>query len=118
MRTRNRLHVPDKAHRVATYHHKTVHAALEICGAAGYASPAELTPSDVWRRVTTNRVLTYAELYPTVEEGCLVKAGGKDGSGGAELDSELMDNNRDGRITMEEFWKFEKAFNKSKADRA
>ena len=92
-----------------------MHAALEICGAAGYSSPAQLTPSDVWRRVSNERVLTYAELYPTVEEGCLLK---RDGNGSAtELAGELMDNNKDGRITMNEFWKFEKAYNRSKADR-
>ncbi len=30
------LHVPTKAERVAKYHEKTVHVALEITGALGY----------------------------------------------------------------------------------
>ncbi len=33
------LHVPTKAERVARYHEKTVHVALEITGALGYEVP-------------------------------------------------------------------------------
>ena len=45
------LHVPSKADRVASYHRKTVHAALEITGALGHKSPALITGKDVVRRV-------------------------------------------------------------------
>ena len=60
------LVVPDKAARVASYHAKTVHAALEITGALGYESAGQITARDVNRRVESHGLKTFEEIYPWV----------------------------------------------------
>ncbi len=57
------LDVADKATRVHRFHHATVHAALEILGAAGLDHPDQLRPEHIWRRVSPTHVATYAEIY-------------------------------------------------------
>ncbi|MFZ9886172.1 MAG: FMN-binding glutamate synthase family protein [Myxococcota bacterium] len=65
------LDVDDKAIRVANFHKKTVDALLELTGAAGLDSPADLHPELLIRRISQTEVKSIAEIYPTLEWGCL-----------------------------------------------
>jgi glutamate synthase domain-containing protein 2 len=65
------LDVDDKAVRVANFHRRTVTSLLELVGAAGLASPAELHPELLIRRISQTEVKPVSEIYPTVEWGCL-----------------------------------------------
>lgn len=58
------LVVTDKAQRVANFHHETLHAFIELVAAAGIDKPEELTRSHINRRVSMNKVMTYAEIFP------------------------------------------------------
>lgn len=66
------LDVEDKAARVARYQRETVHAFLELVGAAGLDSPREIRPHHVNRRVAHNQVQNYAELYEYLAPRALV----------------------------------------------
>jgi glutamate synthase domain-containing protein 2 len=66
----------DKALRVYRYHHATVASALEIVGAMGLRSPAEVQASQVMRRVSATQALSFAELHPPVDAGCLLRGEG------------------------------------------
>jgi glutamate synthase domain-containing protein 2 len=66
------LDVTDKTHRVANFHHETIHAFLEVLGAAGLSHPSELRPMHIYRRVSETRVETYAEIYRYLSPGDLV----------------------------------------------
>ncbi|MEM6989832.1 MAG: FMN-binding glutamate synthase family protein [Myxococcota bacterium] len=66
------LVVGDKATRVANFHNKTVEAVLELCGAAGLDSPAELRRGHINQRVSPTEIRTMAESYPQLEVGCLL----------------------------------------------
>ena len=66
------LNVSDKTERVYNYHHKTVQSFVEMLGAAGLASPPELTRDLINRRVSEREVLTYADIYPPIESGVLL----------------------------------------------
>ncbi|MFQ5704622.1 MAG: FMN-binding glutamate synthase family protein [Gemmatimonadales bacterium] len=61
--------VTDKAERVARYHDDTIEAFLELLGAAGLDTAAEISPRHVLRRVDPVTVKSYAEIYPAVEPG-------------------------------------------------
>ncbi len=61
------LDVEDKRVRVSNYHRNTVHAALEILGAAGLSSTEELAPHHIIRRVDSTRILSYADIYDYFE---------------------------------------------------
>ena len=67
---------------VYNFHKRTVHSACEIVGILGEDNFADLSPSDIMRRVNTNEVRTLSELFPEVEPGCLL-----DGSGPQRLQS-------------------------------
>jgi glutamate synthase domain-containing protein 2 len=66
------LVVPDKAERVRNFHAATLHALKELVAAAGLAHPGELRPHHIYRRISAQRVLTFAELYPALEPGDLL----------------------------------------------
>lgn len=68
------LNVPDKAQRVASFHHETVKAAAEMMGSMGIAKAADLKPWMILRRVSDHEVRHYAELYPYVRDGELLEA--------------------------------------------
>ena len=68
----NGLDVEDKAERVAHFHEETVHAFLELMGAAGLDRLEQITPSLVWRRMDERRVSHYGELYEWLEPGQLL----------------------------------------------
>src|SRR5215470_2543149 len=72
-RTRQRaLVVGDKWIRVKNFHAATQHALREIVSAAGLDHPREFMPAHFSRRVSAREVVTYAELYPTLEPGELL----------------------------------------------
>ena len=66
------LVVSDKVPRVANYQADTVHAFLELLGAAGLSSVNELSPGHIMRRVSPTEVRSYAEIYDFLEPGELV----------------------------------------------
>ncbi len=67
------LDVETKAVRVARYHAETIHAAVELMGAAGLASPTELRPWHIIRRVSQLETLHYGEIVEYLEPGALLR---------------------------------------------
>ena len=68
------LDVPSKSVRVASYHRKTVEAALDIMGAIGLSSPEACERHHVTKRVSIAEAKTLAELYPLPSRGSLLNA--------------------------------------------
>jgi glutamate synthase domain-containing protein 2 len=66
------LVVPDKAQRVANYHHSTMEALAEITAAAGLEHPGSFHAAHFSRRVSQSEVATLADLYPRLEPGELL----------------------------------------------
>jgi glutamate synthase domain-containing protein 2 len=76
-RTRQRaLVVPDKAERVYNFQRATVQALAELVAAAGLDHPTEFSPAHFSRRVSAHEVKSFAELYPPLEPGELLKGSG------------------------------------------
>jgi len=71
------LHVQSKMFRVKEYHRNTVHAAIELCEAAGLNSPGELRPDHIMKRISPTRAHSMAELYPRLAPGCLLQGQAK-----------------------------------------
>ncbi len=67
------LVVPDKAQRVANFHHQTIVNLAELLGAAGLDDLNQLEPRHINRRVQGTEVRTYAQLYPSIAPGCLLE---------------------------------------------
>jgi len=65
----NGLVVLDKRHRVANFHRSTVRHFFDLLGAAGFDHPSKLDASMIHQRIGDNRVVSFAELYGTVEPG-------------------------------------------------
>jgi glutamate synthase domain-containing protein 2 len=73
-RTRQRaLVVPDKLERVANFHASTMQSLIELTAAAGLDHPNEFSPHHFSRRVSASEVMTFAQLYPQLEPGALLK---------------------------------------------
>jgi glutamate synthase domain-containing protein 2 len=68
----NKLDVPDKATRVASFHANTLRALQDLLQAAGLEHPAELGPEHIIRRVSANEVRSLASLYRFLEPGELL----------------------------------------------
>ncbi|MGE4106002.1 MAG: FMN-binding glutamate synthase family protein [Bacteriovoracia bacterium] len=66
------LVVEDKKHRVAHFHHATVHSFLEVLCASGLSRPEELRPWHIHRRVSRFEVKHYGELYHYLDPGALL----------------------------------------------
>ncbi len=66
------LDVVDKTERVFRFHRATVHAFLELLGAAGFDEPNDLKPAHVHRRLDFHRSLNYAELFEYLQPGALL----------------------------------------------
>ncbi len=64
--------VPGKARRVANFHKATVEALAELVAAAGLSSPGDLSPEHLYRRVSQQEYVTFAELYPSLQNGELL----------------------------------------------
>jgi hypothetical protein len=69
------LVVADKTQRVANFQAGTVHALLELLGAAGLTKPSDLQPWHLQRRVPPTEVKSYAEIYHHLEPGELLGGG-------------------------------------------
>ncbi len=63
------IHVPDKSQRVANFHRATLHCLAELTAAAGLDHPNQFELDYFRRRVSENSVVSFAELYPVMEEG-------------------------------------------------
>lgn len=66
------LVVEEKKFRVKSYHHNTVHSFLEIIGAMGLENPSDLNPENILRRVSADKVKSYAEIYEYLKPGQLL----------------------------------------------
>jgi glutamate synthase domain-containing protein 2 len=76
-KTRQRaLVIPDKAERVQNFHRATVESLAELVAAAGLDHATQLAPAHFSRRVSPHEVKTFAELYPPLEPGELIKGSG------------------------------------------
>ncbi len=67
------LNVDDKAQRCANFHEETIHSFVELLSAAGVSHPKDLTRDHINKRVGTNTVKKYSELYPMPQRGVLKK---------------------------------------------
>ena len=68
------LVVTDKATRVYHFHKNTVHALMEVVGAASCCHPSELTPRHIMHRVTEDIAKPADRAYRLVEPGELIDA--------------------------------------------
>lgn len=66
------LDVPSKAQRVANYQSSVIHHFKQMLAAAGLKSTAEISASDIYRRVSETQVKTLAEIYPVMPAGALL----------------------------------------------
>jgi len=72
--TRQRaLVVSDKQERVANFHVATMHSLIELTAAAGLDHPNEFNPHHFSRRISGREVMTFAQLYPQLESGALLR---------------------------------------------
>ena len=69
------LVVADKTERVAAFHKNTVESFVELMGAMGIDNPEKINRTHVYRRIFMNLVKTYADIYPSIPEGCLLEGG-------------------------------------------
>ncbi len=66
------LNVADKAERTKNYHEKTIYSFLEIIAAAGLDDPDQIERHHINKRLGINKVAKYSDMYPELEEGCLL----------------------------------------------
>lgn len=67
------LHVDTKMERVVNYQKNTMWNFLEIIGAMGLATPDELRPSMLYRRINSEVVKSFNEIYDYIPNGCLLE---------------------------------------------
>jgi len=67
------LDVTDKGARVANYHHSSLEALAELLGILGKDRLEQLDAADINRRVNQGSIMRYDDLYPCIEDGCLLK---------------------------------------------
>lgn len=63
----------DKKHKVFNYHRETLNALRDVMIASGLRHTAEISRSLICRRTGLNEIKTLEEIYPSVQEGCLLK---------------------------------------------
>ncbi|MEQ8954693.1 MAG: FMN-binding glutamate synthase family protein [Gammaproteobacteria bacterium] len=61
------INVDEKAVRVKNFHHGTVHACFELCGAMGFNNPSELDGDDLWARIDGGQKHYDQILQPLIE---------------------------------------------------
>jgi len=66
------LDIDSKGQRVANYHKAAVHSLMEMVTSMGLSDPADVRPCHVQRRIDSSVIKTYADLYPTLDKGCLL----------------------------------------------
>src|SRR5262249_19803765 len=64
--------VDDKAERVFRFHQSTLRALAEVVAAAGLDHPNQLRLEHLWRRVSSESVQNYAEIYRPLVPGALL----------------------------------------------
>ena len=69
--------VPSKSERVASFHTQTIKALAELIAAAGLTHPNELKPHHIMHRISSDRAVSFAKLYPTVATGALLSSMGE-----------------------------------------
>lgn len=67
------LVVEDKKVRLANYHKATIKNFVELLGASGLDEMKNLTRSHIYRRVYLNKMMTYEEIFPSVEVGAMLE---------------------------------------------
>ena len=67
------LVVSDKKVRVANFHNQTVSSAIQMLAAAGLQHPDDIHRMFIYRRVSNGIIQTYAELFPYIPKGSLLK---------------------------------------------
>ncbi len=67
------LDIDIKGERVATYHSRMIHYLVDLLAVSGLSHTDQVLPRHINRRVSENEIATYAEIYPTLDEGCLLK---------------------------------------------
>jgi glutamate synthase domain-containing protein 2 len=68
------IHVPDKTERVANFHRATLHCLAELTAAAGLDHPSQFELDQFRRRISESTVVSFADLYPPLEEGELLRS--------------------------------------------
>ncbi|WP_084422057.1 FMN-binding glutamate synthase family protein [Henriciella litoralis] len=68
------LVVPDKAERVYNFQRNTIHALMEVVGAAGCEHPSQLTPRHIMHRVTEDIAEPGHRAYKLLEPNALLHA--------------------------------------------
>jgi len=63
------LNVEDKVTRVAKFHNETVKSFVEFMGATGVDQTKKIKRQHVHRRVSQEKIMTYAEIYPYKKVG-------------------------------------------------
>jgi glutamate synthase domain-containing protein 2 len=71
--------VPDKAERVRNFHDRTLHALAELTAAAGLARPGVVRRDQIMRRISSTNVRSFAEIYPELRPGELLRTDGDPG---------------------------------------
>ncbi len=66
------LVVDDKKVRIANFHKKTVESVVELMAGAGLDSTTKITRRLISRRVFMNSVKRYDQIFPYLQEGCLL----------------------------------------------
>lgn len=69
--------VPTKSERVASFHTQTIKALAELIAAAGLTHPNQLKPHHIMHRISSDRAVSFAELYPTLATGALLSGMGE-----------------------------------------
>jgi glutamate synthase domain-containing protein 2 len=64
--------VSDKSVRVTNFHKESVKALAELVASAGLGHPRELRPHHFMRRISADRVVTFAEVYRFLQPGELL----------------------------------------------
>ena len=67
------LDIDIKGQRVANYHKSMIHHLVDLLAVSGLTHTEQVLPRHINRRVSENDIATYAEIYPTLDDGCLLK---------------------------------------------
>lgn len=67
------LDITDKSERVARFQQANIKHLIELLEAAGIDNLKDITPDLLMRRIDNQTVKSFAELYPQLQSGCLLK---------------------------------------------
>lgn len=67
------LNIDIKGKRVATFHKSMIHHLVDLLAVSGLTHTDQVLPRHINRRVSENQISTYADIYPTLDEGCLTE---------------------------------------------